>query len=77
MVFLAVDGDRLVELTLAVRDYLGWRHVVVNARDLDLTVQQLEQATERRDRADQTAKDRLLGAITGRWYLCRTRPTNH
>jgi hypothetical protein len=67
VVFLAGDQDRLDELSTAVREYLGWKHVHDQAHDLDLSPAQLKQATERRDRADQTAGDRLLGAY--HWVL--------
>lgn len=70
LVFLAADEARLEELDNAVRDYLGWTHVLDNADDLDLTQNQKNQATERRRIADETVKARLLGAY--QWALTPT-----
>jgi predicted AAA+ superfamily ATPase len=67
VVFLAGDADRLEELSSSIREYLGWKKVADQAVDLDLTAQQTAQATDRRDRADRTATDRLLGAY--HWAL--------
>jgi predicted AAA+ superfamily ATPase len=67
VVFLAGDVDRLGELSSAVRDFLGWKHVADSVNDLNLTVQQIAQANDRRNRADQTATDRLVGAY--HWAL--------
>lgn len=67
LVFLASDEDRMGELDLAVRDYLGWANVVVHQDELDLTGNQKNQATERRRQADDTANARLLGAF--QWAL--------
>jgi hypothetical protein len=67
VVFLAGDEDRLEELSAAIREYLAWKHVAEHSVDLDLTAQQKAQAEDRRNRADQTASDRLLG--TYHWVL--------
>jgi hypothetical protein len=40
LAYLAADEARLDELDAAVRDYLGWSHVVGNGVDLDLTENQ-------------------------------------
>lgn len=74
VVFLAADTDRLSELTNAVRDYLGWRHVHEKSDDLDLTAQQVRQAVDKRDRAGQTVDDRLLG--TYHWVLAAEQPVH-
>lgn len=60
LVYLAADEARLEELDNAVRDYLGWKHVLDNEVDLDLTQNQKNQAAQRRDHADQTVNSRLL-----------------
>ncbi|MCI1262624.1 MAG: Swt1 family HEPN domain-containing protein [Tetrasphaera jenkinsii] len=60
LVFLAADESRLDELDSAVRDYLGWSHVLANEADLDLTQNQRNQANARRNQADETATARLL-----------------
>lgn len=67
VVFLAGDTERMAELATTVRQYLAWEGVVDNAVDLDLTVQQKAQASQRRTSADQTADARLLGAY--HWVL--------
>ncbi|MCX2966288.1 Swt1 family HEPN domain-containing protein [Gordonia aquimaris] len=67
VIFLAADEARLEELDNAVRDYLGWRHVLDNETDLDLTQNQKNQAAQRRDQAGQTASSRLLQTFT--WAL--------
>lgn len=72
VVYLAADQARLAELDHAVRDYLGWHHVLANAADLDLTENQRNQATQRRDQADQTATSRLLQTYV--WGLIPTQP---
>jgi hypothetical protein len=72
LVFLASDVDRMAELDMAVRDYLGWKDVLDNARDLDLTANQVDQATEKQNQADQTADARLLGAYL--WALVPDEP---
>ena len=72
IVFLAADEARLEELDNAVRDYLGWSHVLDNADDLDLTQSQQNQATDRRRSADETVTARLLG--TYQWALTPDQP---
>lgn len=72
IVFLAADEARLEELDNAVRDYLGWSHVLDNADDLDLTQSQKNQATDRRRSADETVTARLLG--TYQWALTPDQP---
>lgn len=72
LVYLAADETRLAELDHAVRDYLGWTHVLANAAELDLTQNQRNQATQRQAQADHTAADRLLQTFT--WGLVPTQP---
>jgi predicted AAA+ superfamily ATPase len=72
VVYLAADADRMDELDTAVRNYLGWQHVLDNAADLDLTDNQRRQATEKRHQEDETAGSRLLGAY--QWALVPTSP---
>lgn len=67
VVFLAADEARLEELDNAARDYLGWKHVLENEADLDLTQNQKNQAVQRRSQADQTVRLRLLQTFT--WAL--------
>lgn len=67
LVFLAGDRDRLAELELAVREYLGWTDVLDKADELDLRESQRSQATERKRRASETASARLLNAY--QWAL--------
>ena len=72
VVCLAADEARLEELDAATRDYLGWKHVLDNEADLDLTQNQKNQAAQRRDQADQTVTARLLQTFT--WALVPTQP---
>ncbi|MGD9962242.1 ATP-binding protein, partial [Nocardioides sp.] len=72
VVYLAADEARLEELNAATRDYLGWKHVLDNEADLDLTQNQKNQAAQRRDQADQTVTARLLQTFT--WALVPTQP---
>lgn len=72
LVYLAADEARLEELDAATRDYLGWKHVLDNEADLDLTQNQKNQATQRRDQADQTVTARLLQTFT--WALVPNQP---
>jgi len=72
VVYLAADEARLEELNAATRDYLGWKHVLDNEADLDLTQNQKNQAAQRRDQADRTVAARLLQSFT--WALVPTQP---
>lgn len=72
LAYLAADDARLDELDSAVRDYLGWAHVLVNEADLDLTQNQKNQATQRQSQADDTVNSRLLQTFT--WALVPTQP---
>ncbi len=72
LVFLAADEARLAELDAAVRDYLGWSHVLTNEADLDLTQNQRKQAETRQAQADRTTASRLLQTFT--WALLPTQP---
>ncbi|GAA3432250.1 DUF499 domain-containing protein [Kutzneria kofuensis] len=72
LVYLAADEARLEELDTATRDYLGWRHVLDNEADLDLTQNQKNQAAQRQAQADQTVTARLLQTFT--WALIPAQP---
>jgi predicted AAA+ superfamily ATPase len=73
LVFLAADAARYEELQASVREYLAWKYVRDNADGvLNLTAQQRQQAVERLERADRTARDRLLGAY--HWALVPAQP---
>ena len=72
LVFLAADESRLDELDSATRDYLGWKHVLANEADLDLTQNQKNQASTRQAQADQTVNSRLLQTFT--WALVPSQP---
>lgn len=72
IVFLAADETRLEELDNATRDYLGWEHVLDSEADLDLTQNQRNQATQRKQQADQTVTSRLLQTFV--WALVPTQP---
>jgi hypothetical protein len=72
LVYLAADEARLEELNTATRDYLGWKHVLDNEVDLDLTQNQKNQAAQRRAQADQTMTARLLQTFT--WALVPAQP---
>ncbi|MCK9893897.1 Swt1 family HEPN domain-containing protein [Frankia sp. AgB32] len=72
LVYLAPDEARLEELDTATRDYLGWKHVLDNEADLDLTQNQKKQATQRQTQADQTVTARLLQTFV--WALVPAQP---
>jgi predicted AAA+ superfamily ATPase len=72
LVYLAADEARLEELDTAIRDYLGWHHVLDNEADLDLTQNQKNQAAQRQAQADQTVTARLLQTFT--WALIPAQP---
>jgi hypothetical protein len=72
VVFLAADEARLEELENATRDFLGWKHVLDNEADLDLTQNQKNQATQRQGQADHTVEARLLQTFT--WALVPAQP---
>ncbi|MFD6107822.1 ATP-binding protein, partial [Nocardia salmonicida] len=72
LVYLAADEARLEELNSATRDYLGWKHVIANETDLDLTQNQKNQASQRATQADQTVTARLLQSFT--WALVPAQP---
>ena len=72
LVYLAADEARLEELEYAVRDYLGWSHVLDNEAELDLTQNQKNQAVQRQSQADQTANARLLQTFI--WALVPSQP---
>lgn len=72
LVYLAADEARLQELESATRDFLGWKHVLDNEVDLDLTQNQKKQAEQRQALADQTVAARLLQTFT--WALIPAQP---
>lgn len=72
LVYLAADEARLDELDSAVREYLGWAHVLDNEVDLDLTQNQRNQANQRQSQADGTVNSRLLQTFT--WALVPSQP---
>ncbi|CAM3009135.1 DUF499 domain-containing protein [Skermania piniformis] len=65
--FLAADHARSAELEAAAREYLAWNYVVDNVVPLDLKPQQKAQAEERKRRADETVRARLLDTYT--WLI--------
>lgn len=67
IVFLAPDEERLAELDQAARSYLAWKEIAEKANELNLTPQQLAQATDKRDQFGRTVDDRL--ALTYQWVL--------
>ena len=72
VVFLAPDEDRLAELDQATRSFLAWKEIVDKKDELNLTPQQLAQATDKRDQFGHTVDDRL--ALTYQWVLNPTAP---
>jgi len=60
LVYLASDESRLEDLDSATRDYLGWKHVLDNDADLDLTQNQRNQPGQRQTQADQAVTARLM-----------------
>lgn len=67
VIFLAPDEERLAELDQATRSYLAWKEIVDKANDLNLTPQQLAQATDKRDQFGHTVDDRVT--LTYQWAL--------
>lgn len=72
LVFLAADEDRMSELDSAVRDYLGWSHVLEHEAELDLTANQKNQAQQRRTQAEDNINLRLLQTFI--WALVPEQP---
>jgi len=72
VVFLAPDEDRLAELDQATRTFLAWKEIAQKANELNLTPQQLAQASEKREQASRTIDDRL--PLTYQWVLNPTSP---
>nr|WSZ14114.1 DUF499 domain-containing protein [Streptomyces canus] len=67
LVFLAPDRKEIEEVAEAVREYLGWKQVLAQHVQLDLTDSQKTQARTRMERADETVSLRLAKAY--RWIL--------
>jgi predicted AAA+ superfamily ATPase len=59
LVFAAPDKARLEELDEAVRQFLAWRSIVDDEKELNLDEQQRRQARDRRDQANETVQTRL------------------
>jgi hypothetical protein len=74
VVFLAPDEDRLAELDQAARTYLAWKEIVEKSNELNLTPQQLAQASAKRDQASHTIDDRL--PLRYQWVLNPTSPVS-
>lgn len=72
LIYLGADEGRMEELDRAIRDYLGWDHVLSHSSELDLTENQKNQAEEKRGSADDTVQARLLGAY--HWALVPSAP---
>ncbi|MEU0677774.1 DUF499 domain-containing protein [Streptomyces sp. NPDC006172] len=67
LVFLAPDRKEIEEVAEAVREYLGWKQVLTQHVQLDLTENQRTQARTRMEKADETVSLRLGKAY--RWVL--------
>lgn len=67
LVFLAPDRKEIDEVSEAVREYLGWKQVLTQHVQLDLTENQRTQARTRMEKADETVSLRLGKAY--RWVL--------
>ncbi|MGW4101966.1 DUF499 domain-containing protein [Streptomyces sp. NPDC004976] len=67
LVFLAPDRKETEEVAEAVREYLGWKQVLQQHLQLDLTDSQRSQARTRMEKADETVGLRLGKAY--RWVL--------
>jgi predicted AAA+ superfamily ATPase len=67
LVFLAPDRKEIEDVAEAVREYLGWKEVLQQHVQLDLTDSQKTQARARVERADETVGLRLAKAY--RWIL--------
>lgn len=72
VVYLAADVDRMDELDTAVRNFLGWKAVLDDADELDLSPNQKNQAQDKQRQWSSTADDRLLGAF--HWVLNPAQP---
>lgn len=72
LAFLAADEARLSDLDSAVRDFLGWSHVLTHEAELDLSVNQKNQAQQRRTQADDNINLRLLQTFI--WALIPEQP---
>ncbi|TJZ52107.1 ATP-binding protein [Streptomyces piniterrae] len=67
LIFLAPDRKEIEEVAEAVREYLGWKQVLQQHLQLDLTDSQRTQARSRMEKADETVSLRLGKAY--RWVL--------
>jgi hypothetical protein len=67
LVFLAADRTRLQDLEDAVRRYLAWESILADKEALNLDLQQVRQAEERKAAADKTVEARL--PETYQWLL--------
>lgn len=62
IVFLVADHDALEMAEDSARTYLGWNQVVDREKQLNLTHQQLDQASSRKEEFDRTLNDRIRNA---------------
>src|SRR6266508_968869 len=72
LLFAAADKTRLSELEDAVRQYIAWRTIVDDHKDLNLDAFGLNQATAKRDQFDETVDQRMRE--TYMWVLVPTQP---
>ncbi|MCI1256747.1 MAG: DUF499 domain-containing protein [Corynebacterium provencense] len=67
LVFLAADARRIGELGDSVRQFLAWQSVKEDAKELDLTVSTITQATSNVARWNQAVDDRLADSY--QWVI--------
>jgi predicted AAA+ superfamily ATPase len=72
LVFLAPDERRMEELAEAAREFLAWDYIHSHAKPLDLTHTQIEQAANRRDKANSVVDQRI--ATTYIWVITPEQP---
>ncbi len=72
VVFLAADVKRMEELSEAVRDYLAWKDIAGRVDELNLAAQQVTQARNRLEAADQAVGLRIVAAY--HWALVPVQP---
>lgn len=72
VVFVAADRQRYEDVDAATRDYLAWSHITGQVTEMNLTPQQVAQATTRRDQANDAVTSRIVGCYT--WALVPEEP---
>jgi predicted AAA+ superfamily ATPase len=72
VVFLAADAKRMEELAEAVREFLAWKDIAGRVEELNLAAQQITQASNRLDAADQAVGLRIVAAY--HWALVPVQP---